>query len=73
MQGETSGSAGKRASGAVLQCIATVLRRVSGMPDYQSYLAHVQRCHPEATPLSESQFYSDFIQGRYGDGPTRCC
>jgi uncharacterized short protein YbdD (DUF466 family) len=53
--------------------LLAALRRVAGMPDYQAYLEHLKRCHPEDTILSERQFYDEFVRARYGDGPTRCC
>jgi uncharacterized short protein YbdD (DUF466 family) len=50
-----------------------VIRRIAGMPDYQAYLDHLRRCHPDTLPLTDRQFYDEFIRARYGDGPTRCC
>ena len=50
-----------------------VLRQVSGMPDYRAYVEHLRECHPERPVPSEREFYQDFVQTRYGDGPTRCC
>lgn len=50
-----------------------VVRRVAGMPDYHSYVAHVRRCHPGRTVPSEREYYEDYVATRYGDGPTRCC
>ena len=49
------------------------LRQIAGMPDYPAYLEHLRRCHPAAPVPSERQFYEDYLKGRYGDGPTRCC
>jgi uncharacterized short protein YbdD (DUF466 family) len=43
------------------------------MPDYAAHLEHLRRCHPEQLIPTERQFYDDFVQARYGDGPTRCC
>ena len=51
----------------------TFLRQIAGMPDYQAYLEHMRRCHPERALPTERQFYEDFIRSRYADGPTRCC
>jgi uncharacterized short protein YbdD (DUF466 family) len=57
----------------VLAKLFDAIRRIAGMPDYEAYLAHVRRCHPEAQPMTERQFYQEFVRARYGDGPTRCC
>jgi uncharacterized short protein YbdD (DUF466 family) len=53
--------------------VLDAIRRIAGMPDYCAYLAHVRHCHPEAEPMTERQFYHEFVRARYGDGPTRCC
>ena len=60
-------------SGTVFARLASVLRRVSGMPDYAGYAEHLRRCHPEAPIPGEREFYAEFIRHKYGDGPTRCC
>jgi uncharacterized short protein YbdD (DUF466 family) len=57
----------------MLQRIISAVRAVAGMPDYQAYVAHLRRCHPERPVPSERLFYDEFVKRRYGDGPTRCC
>jgi uncharacterized short protein YbdD (DUF466 family) len=57
----------------LLQRIISAVRAVAGMPDYQAYVAHLRRCHPERPVPSERLFYDEFVKRRYGDGPTRCC
>jgi uncharacterized short protein YbdD (DUF466 family) len=52
---------------------ASVLRRVIGAPDYERYLAHVARCHPDATPLSRDEFSRDALARRYDRPGSRCC
>lgn len=49
------------------------LRRIAGMPDYAAYLAHVAERHPGRAPLSEREFFAEYLRGRYEGGPTRCC
>jgi uncharacterized short protein YbdD (DUF466 family) len=53
--------------------LGSAVRRIAGMPDYRSHLEHLRQTHPELPVPSERQFYLDYIAGRYGDGPTRCC
>ena len=68
------GRTGGRADGrGVLGRALGVLRRVAGMPDYAGHLEHMRRCHPERTAPTEREFFEQYLQGRYGDGPTRCC
>ena len=57
----------------MLQRIISAVRAIAGMPDYQAYVAHLRRCHPERPVPSERRFYDEFVKRRYGDGPTRCC
>lgn len=67
------GTAGQRDSGSALAWLASVLRRVSGMPDYQGYFEHVRRCHPDIPALTEREYYVEYLRTRYSDSPTRCC
>ena len=57
----------------MLQRIITTVRAIAGMPDYEAYVAHLRRCHPERPVPTERRFYDEFVKRRYGDGPTRCC
>jgi uncharacterized short protein YbdD (DUF466 family) len=43
------------------------------MPDYAAHLEHLRRCHPDRPAPSEREFFEQYLQRRYGDGPTRCC
>lgn len=67
-----SKSAGMRVRPAAKWLLAAV-RRISGMPDYQAYLDHLQRCHPHQPAPSQREYFSEYLRSRYGDGPTRCC
>lgn len=49
------------------------LRRVAGMPDYEAYVDHLRRHHPECSVPSEREYFAEYVRSRYGDGPTRCC
>jgi uncharacterized short protein YbdD (DUF466 family) len=51
----------------------SALRRIVGMPDYEAYVAHLRRCHPDRPLPSEREFYEEFVRNRYGEGATRCC
>lgn len=48
-------------------------RLVVGVPDYDLYLAHMRRTHPDAAPMSREAFFADRMQARYGRGGNRCC
>ncbi|MCU0620689.1 MAG: YbdD/YjiX family protein [Gemmatimonadales bacterium] len=57
----------------LLARVATLLRRVAGMPDYAAYLAHARAHHPDHPVLTERDFFREYLRARYADGPTRCC
>jgi uncharacterized short protein YbdD (DUF466 family) len=49
------------------------LRTVMGVPDYERYLAHVRRHHPERTPLGRDEFLRERLDARYSRPGARCC
>ena len=53
--------------------VLAVLRRVVGMPDYDSYVRHVRACHPERPVPSEREFFDEYIRVKYQGGAMRCC
>ena len=52
---------------------ASALRLVIGAPDYERYLAHLARRHPDRTPLSRDAFARDALARRYDRPGSRCC
>ena len=53
--------------------LAQTGRLLFGMPDYDLYLAHMRRRHPERTPMTREAFFADRLQARYARGTSRCC
>ena len=53
--------------------IGAVLRRIIGAPDYEGYVGHVRRCHPDQVPVSRSDFYKRQLEDRYSRPGSRCC
>lgn len=53
--------------------VARVVRRIIGVPDYERYVAHVQRCQPEQVPLTRDAFARDMLARRYEQPGNRCC
>ncbi len=62
-----------RRAGEFLARFAWVLRRVIGVPDYETYLAHCRRAHPDSAPLTQSRFLSERLTARYAKPGSRCC
>lgn len=52
---------------------ARTARLAVGVPDYDAYVAHMQRMHPDATPMDQAAFFAERMQARYGHGRSRCC
>lgn len=46
--------------------------KVIGAPDYATYVEHLRRYHPLATPPSEREYVRAFFERRYR-GKVRCC
>ena len=53
--------------------VASLVRRIIGAPDYDTYLAHIRQCHPGATPLSRDDFARQRLEDRYSRPGSRCC
>ncbi|HRL22161.1 YbdD/YjiX family protein [Alcaligenes sp. SDU_A2] len=54
--------------------LATTLRLMVGVPDYETYLEHMRRNHPDQTPMDYSAFFRERQQARYGGrGRIGCC
>jgi uncharacterized short protein YbdD (DUF466 family) len=48
-------------------------RLIIGVPDYDTYVEHLRRFHPERTPMSYEEFFVERQTARYKGGGGRCC
>lgn len=49
-------------------------RLMCGIPDYDGYVAHLRRHHPERPVPSYAEFFRERQDARYGrSGNARCC
>jgi len=54
--------------------LAQTLRLMVGVPDYDTYVAHMKANHPGAPVMSYEAFFRDRQEARYGAGRAgRCC
>jgi uncharacterized short protein YbdD (DUF466 family) len=53
--------------------VAAVLRRIIGVPDYDTYLAHVRTAHPGREPMSKEEFERCRLEAKYSRPGQRCC
>lgn len=58
---------------AVWRFLAQTARLIVGVPDYDLYLSHMRRTHPDTPPLSREAFFANRLEARYGRGASRCC
>lgn len=48
-------------------------RSMIGVPDYDTYVAHMRRHHPDRPVMTYAEFFNDRLQARYRAGGGRCC
>ncbi|HNR92443.1 MAG TPA: YbdD/YjiX family protein [Dokdonella sp.] len=48
-------------------------RLIIGIPDYDTYVEHIRRFHPEREPMSYEAFFAERQAARYRGGGGRCC
>ena len=71
---EPAGPRSWRASiGQAGRYLGQSLRLMVGMPDYDAYLSHMERTHPEQAPMSYEAFFQERLEARYGSRTGKCC
>lgn len=58
---------------AALGRMAAVVRRMIGVPDYDTYLAHMRERYPGCAPLDRQTFERERLTARYKATGSRCC
>ncbi|SHE82696.1 Uncharacterized short protein YbdD, DUF466 family [Seinonella peptonophila] len=53
--------------------VADYLNAIAGVPNYQQYVDHMEKYHPNEKILSEKEFHRQAIDERYGGGTIRRC
>ncbi|HJV28114.1 MAG TPA: YbdD/YjiX family protein [Aromatoleum sp.] len=48
-------------------------RLMVGLPDYDTYVAHMKVTHPDRPVMSYEEFFRERQEARYGGGSGRCC
>ena len=68
-------SASWRAVTRTWKSLAKCARLMVGQPDYDAYVEHMRRAHPERPIMSYAEFFRDRQDARYGgrSGTARCC
>ena len=61
---------------ALSKCVCDGARLMVGQGDYEAYVAHVRRTHPDAEPMDTVAFFRNRENARFGVGNRngfRCC
>jgi uncharacterized short protein YbdD (DUF466 family) len=59
-----------------LRCACDTARLMVGVPNYDTYRAHMAATHPDQAPMSYAEFFRDRQDARFGakkGGGFRCC
>ncbi|CAN7487248.1 YbdD/YjiX family protein [Massilia sp. LjRoot122] len=49
------------------------MRLMVGLPEYDTYLAHMERTHPDQAPMTYEEFFRERQEARYGGKRATCC
>jgi uncharacterized short protein YbdD (DUF466 family) len=58
------------------KCVCDGARLMVGIPNYEAYLAHMGKTHPDQAPMDYDQFFRNRQSARFGEAGTggfRCC
>jgi uncharacterized short protein YbdD (DUF466 family) len=56
-----------------VSAVLKVVRRIIGVPDYDTYVEHCRTHHPGREPMSRREFDQQRMQDRYSRPGARCC
>lgn len=63
----------RHSAAPVWRAAVRVARQIIGVPDYDTYLAHLRAHHPERPLPTYAEFFNERQQARYRGGGGRCC
>jgi uncharacterized short protein YbdD (DUF466 family) len=53
--------------------VVQTARLLIGVPDYDTYVAHMRLRHPGRPVMSYEEFFDERMRARYRSGGGRCC
>lgn len=62
--------------GKASKYLGQAAKMMIGIPDYDNYVAHMQKNHPDKPVMTYKEFFRDRQEARYGGngkGGFRCC
>jgi uncharacterized short protein YbdD (DUF466 family) len=64
---------GKTRVTRMMRCLGQSLRLMVGVPEYDTYVAHMREKHPDHPIMPYEAFFRERQQARYGGRVGRCC
>ena len=58
---------------ARVQKVLRVVRRIIGVPDYETYVKHQSEHYPGCTPMTRQEFEKERMAAKYYRPGGRCC
>lgn len=58
---------------STLKRTTDVVRRIIGVPDYDTYVTHVRECHAGTAPMTRAEFEQSRLEDKYSRPGQRCC
>lgn len=52
---------------------AAIIRRIIGAPDYERYVQHMEKHHPDCALMSHDAFVTERMTAKYTRPGSRCC
>ena len=53
--------------------LGQAMRLMVGVPEYSTYLEHMESTHPDQPVMSYEEFFRERQEARYGNGKGGCC
>jgi uncharacterized short protein YbdD (DUF466 family) len=53
--------------------VVALVRKIIGVPDYETYQKHMATAHPDCAMMSEREFAEDRLLTKYSKPGQRCC
>ncbi|WJF91851.1 YbdD/YjiX family protein [Paraburkholderia bonniea] len=53
--------------------LGQAMRLMVGIPDYDTYVAHMRTTHPEQEAMTYEEFFRERQNARYRSGAGKCC
>ncbi|MQR00939.1 YbdD/YjiX family protein [Glaciimonas soli] len=53
--------------------LGQTMRLMVGIPEYSTYVAHMEKMHPDKPVMTYEEFFRERQEARYAGGVGKCC